>query len=381
MLLAAAALLTPASAWGPETHKMLCREAVSTVWGEQALRCLNDSVSYCLELKNWTDGEMSQRCLDAYASGVEVHPATAPDAIFNDVENHYNYDDCPLKWVREQNRWICDLSGNPAGAQAQKWFNISRHSERLCSQVRAFCTGGFYYASSRDPLLRVNHLTGCFGDPLSKRVDEKLLSNETGWEVKLQCVFKYMKPFAGRSLETTQHQTFIVDEDNIEAVESNLTVQGFYVRNPELMPETTTTLAPSTTTSTTVTTTSTLPPSTTTLPPTTTSATIPPSTSTLPPTTVTTVTSTTATLPAELNQSLQEIDVLFEDVMASVNKSREPARGRGPDFTLFALIAVVLLASAVMLVYVYSRIRRPTVPSERRVVLPPSARRRMRTKR
>jgi len=411
ILLSTLALTQAASAWGPEAHKLFCREAVSQVWGEKALSCLDDDVSYCQEVGRVLGDSVRQQCLDAYAAGVEVDPSTAPSDLFNDVENHYNYEDCPLKWVRDSQEWICSGVGKPAGAEANMWFDVARNSTDMCQQVRAFCTGSFYYTSSFFPLLRVSYLQGCLSGPFDVLVDGKLVSGEDGWVVKEQCTFSYMKQMAGVSRRTTQHVTFILSEGDFNSVLANLTEQGLYVRNPGLMAPTTTststthttvtstsvtvtstTVKATSTTSTTVPTTSTTIASQTTQPTTTISA--PPSTqptttiappSTIAPTTTqakpATTTSTATTLPSlnpELNESMVEIDSLLDDMMTSMNKStvREPKRQS--NLMMLGVLAFILVASLVLLVHVYSMIRRPSVHYSRDVVLPPSARRKMR---
>jgi hypothetical protein len=390
LILAVFALLLPyASAWGPKAHRIFCEQAVSDVWGEHALTCLEDDISYCIELGESVGGEMKQQCLDAYAAGVDIDPSNAPAVLFNDVEDHYNYDSCPLKWIKKSNEWICSGEGNPAGHQADYWFNIARSAEDMCQQVRAFCTGSFYYTSSYFPLLRVKYLQGCISGPFDVLVDEEVVGGEPGWEVRDQCTFSYMKQMAGVSRRTTQHISFIVGEGLYISTLGNLTEQGFYVRNPGLMGPTTTSTS---TTSSTVSTSTTLPPSTTTLTVATTSTTA--STTTLSPattmvtastiasqttsTTTSTTSTTVSTLSPELNESMDEIDSLLGDMMDSINKTKPRKPRRSSNLLLFCFLALIFVAAVVLIVYVYSMMRRPAVHYSRKVVLPPSARRRMR---
>jgi hypothetical protein len=390
-------LAQPADAWGPQAHRTFCEQAVSAVWGAAATSCLDDQVSYCIELKSAVNESAGQRCLDAYAAGVSVEPETAPLTLFDDAEDHYNWDNCPLTWVRDSNEWICSGKGNPAMDRALMWFERAKSAQDTCSQVRAFCTGGFYYASSYFPLLRVKYLKGCIGGPLDDLVDEELAAHRTNWTISDQCVFSYMKPMAGTDRLTTQHVTFVLTERDFLSVQANLTRQAEYVRNPALMPPTTT----ATTTSTTQppTTTATLPPQ----PPTTTAP--PASTTRLPPTTVTYTTTTrppgpptTAQRPTsttqptppttlragqpnpEIDASLNEIDGLVSDMLDSINhtKTQKPqTTANGPLIVLVLTVAVILVCLLLM-AYLFSAMRKPSASYTRKIILPPSIRRKMR---
>ncbi|MFH1055056.1 MAG: hypothetical protein V1744_03055 [Candidatus Altiarchaeota archaeon] len=377
LLLSLLALAQPATSWGPQAQEAFCMDVVSDVWGERGLACLDERTSYCLDLKGILGDSVGQQCLDAYAAGVEVYPYNAPEVLFNDVENHYNYDSCPLTWIRESNEWICSGKGNPAGDNAQMWFNVSRESTDYCRQVRSFCTGSYYYTSSYYPLLRVKYLQGCIGGSLDDMVDVKILSGESDWKVTDQCVFSYLKKMAGVSRETTQHVTFILTEADLDAVSGNLTIEAGYVRNPKLMPErttttttsttattsTTTTVSETTTTTTTETTTSSSSQTTTTIKPTTTSTTIPP----------------TTTIPKpEVNQSLAEIDSMLSNAVSSIEQDKKVEPTQSNNMMILAMLGVFLLISVILLVYIYSQMTRPHVHSPRRVILPPSMRRRMR---
>ena len=67
-------------------------------------------------------------------------------------------------------------------------------------------------------------------------------------------------------------------------------------------------------------------------------------------------------------------------MMTSINKSRREETGETGNLVFFAGLGLVLLVSLVLLVYVYTALRRPSVQEPRKVVLPPSARRRMKKK-
>ncbi|MFH0863411.1 MAG: hypothetical protein V1875_10360 [Candidatus Altiarchaeota archaeon] len=404
------ALSPAACAWGPAANKLFCQAAVQDVWGQSALGCLDNPAQYCQELGLILNDSMRQQCQDAYASGVEIHPANAPLTLFNDVENHYNYENCPLKWVREGNKWICSGQGNPAREQAIFWFDASGKSDDVCRQVRLFCTGAFYYTSSFFPLHRVKYLEGCLNGPFDDLVDKALASGPGNWTVSEQCTFAYMKPLAGVSRLTTQHVTFVMTEADYSAVLSNLTVAAQYVRNPQLMPATTTTATSTSTTSTTTTltqptatvlttittqtTTPTIAPTTTTptttspsstTTQTTTSPTIP---TTTVPTTTTSATMTTnepptttqKTVSPEANKSIEQIDSLFGDLVSSINQTqaKQEPKTSVNNIVMLAVMMTVAALSILLLIYLYTAMKRPTMHSSRKVILPPSVRRKMR---
>jgi len=380
---------------------MLCKDAVSKVWGDEALPCLEDRTQYCQELKQALNNSVGEECLNAYAAGIVITPYNAPETLFADFERHYNYDDCPLAWVRPDKAFICDGVGNPAVEEATIWFGLAKDSQDICTQVRFFCTGAFYLTSSYYPFLRVNHLQGCLGGSPETAIDEKLTSGETNWTLKEQCVFSFLKPLAGMSKVTTQHITFLIGADDYLSVSRNLTQAAEYVRNPELMPLLTTTTRTTTTSTLAAATTSSTPPSTilSTISPTTSttatsttagraaSTTSTPTSSTKnAPTTAlevsttsrTTTTRRTSPQDARLNQSLTEIDNLFADMKDEVQRDKapeEPPKSNG--IILLAVLAFVMIASIMLLVYLYTIMRRPTIHPSRKVVLPPSVRRRM----
>jgi hypothetical protein len=383
------ALIAQANAWGPIAHERFCEESVEDAWGASALPCLTDTIEYCNELKEEVGEAIGNACLDAYASGVAVTPMNAPDILFQDSEKHYNYDDCPLNWVRPSKSWICAGEGNPALDEANKWFRKSTSADGACTQARLFCTGAYYYTSSYYPLLRVKHLSGCFGGPPHIEADEKILEGETDWEVKSQCVFQYNQPYAGRTKQVTQHISFIVSDEDYNSALGNLSVQAQYVRNPSLLATTTT----QTTTTTTQSTTTTLPPTTTTIVKkldftTTTIATT--TTTTTSTTTTSTSYTTTSTIPTtttqppkkkdeKLEKSIEEIDEIFNEIEKKVDKRKTSETGiPKSSITTLIVAALGIFIAIVLLVHLYTVMKRPHFHSRRKVIIPPSVRRRMR---
>jgi len=391
------ALTQCVSAWGPTANKAFCRGAVAATWGQGVLRCLDDKTAYCLESKDVVGGNFSQMCLDAYALGVEVDPATAPSAIFNDVDNFYNYDTCPLKWSRANNEWVCSGKGNPAGDTARLWFNAAENSQNLCTKVREFCSGAFYLASSYYPLHQVTYLQGCVSGSPDTMIDEQLLSVATNWSVKSQCTFRYLKQMAGVSRIQQQHVTFIITEADYDDVMSAVTAEAGYVRNPsDRLPvestmtsttestTSTTTTTESTTTSLVVSTSSTASTTSSTTMSTVASATSPTisSTSTTTSTIKTKPTTTTSTPQQQIvkpgiNQSIDEIDSMLGDMITTINKTKKEEPKMQDNLVILAVLVVVMMVSLILLVYLYSMMRRPQIHN-RRVILPPSVRRKMR---
>ncbi len=374
--------LIPASvtAWGPKAIQGLCEAAVQEAWGVEYLRCLDERTAYCGQLESLKGHEMKQACLTAYAAGVEVTPTNAPEILFQDFPQHMNYDDCPITWLRPSNQFVCDGSGNPAGAEADRWFNQASSVTDKCPQVRAFCTGAFYYAKSRFPLNRVQHLSGCLSGSYEELVEDKIVSGEIGWTVKDQCVFSYMKKMAGLSRKTTQHITFILGEKKYKELEQELIQQAVYVRNPQLRPITTSTFPQTTTTIDGV-------PMTTTTLATTTSSVKTTTTSTSSTSSTTTLATTTSTTSApskkkvqpikkKPNKDLQEMDELINEMMVDMqeNKTEEP---QSSGLLMLALTLLIFGASLVILVYVYSNMTRPRIRPKRNLVMPPSVRRRL----
>ena len=79
---------------------------------------------------------------------------------------------------------------------------------------------------------------------------------------------------------------------------------------------------------------------------------------------------------ARINASIREIDSLFGDVISNMNQT-ETEKPRGSSLAIYGIIAVVVCLSLILLVYLYTAMRRPTFHSSRKVILPPSVRRKM----
>ncbi|MCX6695805.1 MAG: hypothetical protein NTU61_05870 [Candidatus Altiarchaeota archaeon] len=206
------------SAWGPSTHGIICREVVSRVWGSEGLKCLsNTGLDYCSDIKAAYGEEAYAGCVKKVSDGSGIDPAGYPEFVVNDVENHYDYANCPVKWLRD-NQWICSGEGSPAREQTNYWLNAAENAESLCSRVERFCTGGNYYADSMFPLYRVKYLEGCLGPPFTQEVDLKVSSGEANWTVKKQCVFSYLRELAGVNKTTKSHVTFIVNKGDVDSI-------------------------------------------------------------------------------------------------------------------------------------------------------------------
>ena len=375
-----------ASAWGPKANEQFCRNAVEQVWGSQALSCIDDRTAYCDDLKSVFGEDIRQQCLNAYATGVEVFPYTAPEVLFMDFENHVNYDDCPITWLRTSNEWVCSGEGNPSGITADFWFQNAKSKDIQCTQVRSFCTGAYYFAASKFPLNRVTHLKGCLGGSYDLQVDEAIVSGETDWIVKNQCFFSMMKQLAGVSRKISQHITFSLNEQDYNQVMSDVVMQAELVRNPSLTP----------TTSTSSTTYETLPTSTL-PPPTILSTTIPtttlPTTSTIQATTSTTVTTVVETtyipsttlvakvINSELNQSLEEMELLLDEMLESSERMKVKRENGSIGMFVAGFAALIIGVCILFAVYLISNQRRPKIKPKSSVVVPPSVRRRLRSTR
>ena len=80
---------------------------------------------------------------------------------------------------------------------------------------------------------------------------------------------------------------------------------------------------------------------------------------------------------AKLNQSLVEIESMINKVQPQANESASGQAMPYSNVVMFAVLGVIILASIVLLVYVVTLLRRPTIHPSRKVVLPPSIRRRI----
>jgi hypothetical protein len=71
---------------------------------------------------------------------------------------------------------------------------------------------------------------------------------------------------------------------------------------------------------------------------------------------------------------------MFGDLLSSVNKTKtqEEPKTSPNSLIMFGVMAAVALLSLLLLVYLYTAMRRPTIHSSRKVILPPSVRRKMR---
>jgi hypothetical protein len=349
IILALALLSATASAFGIQAHKDLCERAVEAVWGGQWTACLDDSVEYCLDLKNTVGEKASLDCMSAYASKIEVHPATAPHNIFQDYEHHVNHRDCPLTWLRTSNEWICDGSENPAGEKASLWFDMARNAGDTCTAVRRFCTGTFYQAKSRYPLAQVQHLTGCLSGSYELLIDEKIIEGQSEWTVKDQCVFSMQKQMAGITRRNTQNIMFIYTSEDYQTLQSQLISEGEYVRNPLIQPPTSTT----------------------------TSTTVPPTTST----TSTTSTTVPERAVGQVREPADDIDELLAGMLADINQTQRARTQKSNTLPSLIVLFALLIVSSALLIYIYSVMRRPRFHKSRKVIIPPSVRRKMMKKR
>ena len=346
-------LLQPVVAWGPAASRNFCEQAVSTVWGREALKCLDDTVQYCLQIKALNE-TFGQSCLDAYAQGIRIDPAYAPASLFNDYERQVNHATCPLKWLRPSKEWICSDGTNAAGMEAQRWFDMASKAEDTCGQVRLFCTGSYYLSASMYPLNQVVNLRGCIGGTTEDLVDAKLASGEKGWTVNSQCTFGTMLNYAGVSRLNTQHVTFIIAEADYDAVSSNVTRAAAYVRDPSIKPPETTLKPPE-----------------------------PPSTSTTS-TTLKAASSCPTAEPCDqkVKNSLKRIDSIIASLIKSMKTEAEtPALAAAPDPNpLLMVLSVLILACLALMAYYILQVV-PAPPSTGgKVVMPPSARKKMNAK-
>ncbi len=345
--------LQPAAAWGPLASRNFCEEAVSAAWGREALKCLDNAVQYCLQIKSLNE-TLGQSCLDAYARGIRIDPAYAPASLFDDYENHVNHAACPLKWLRPSKEWICRDGTNAAGLEAQRWFGMASKEKDTCGQVRLFCTGSYYLSASMYPLNQVVNLRGCIGGTTEDLVDAKLASGEDGWTVDSQCTFGAMLKYAGVSRLNTQHVTFVITQADYDAVSSNVTAAAAYVRDPSLRPPETTLKPP-----------------------------VPPSTSTTS-TTLKDASSCPTVEPCnqKVKGSLNRIDSMLASIMKTIKtEEAKPTPEASPDpRPLLMLLGILVLACLALMAYYILQVVPAPPTSGGKVIVPPSARKKMNAK-
>jgi len=225
-----------ASAWGPVAHDYFCRGAVHSAWGAEGLKCLDES---------------------------SIDPATYPEFVLNDSVYHYDFAKCPIQHLRD-NEWICSRNDSPAKERISYWLSQSENAIDLCSRVTSFCTASSYFADSKFPLYEVSYLDGCLGGPPADDVDAKIQSGESNWTVTKTCSFSYMKNFSGGSRKTSSHVAFIIRQEDVEAVLTELTAKAAEISGKDYAGTTSTTVSTQTTgTTTPPTTVSTIAPATT----------------------------------------------------------------------------------------------------------------------
>jgi hypothetical protein len=254
-------LAVSAQAFLPETHKFICEEASSRVFGVEAL-------SQCFAGENPV--EWDDFCLDYMPSSEAslgcmnysrvYHPSVLADNIFGDTSEHVDYSECPIK-AQSDRKFLCgNASYAPAVSRALEWFEKAEASKTVCQRIYAYCVGSNYLSDGRLP---TNEFIGGFDTECAREIDEgvekKITEKDKDWEVNAQCSIEYGKKLAGQNLTSKVKQQFRVTNTGIEKIIEELTAYGLNVSaTPYLTTSSTTSTTTSTSsTSTTSTTTST----------------------------------------------------------------------------------------------------------------------------
>lgn len=221
-------LLSPtASAWGEVTHEYVCRKALEGVYTLKDVEgCLGDAdlegqTAFCHAIREYVDEESYMRCIDETYNKVVIKPYTLPYVIFNDTEKHKDYSKCPITHLHRR-EWICgNENKTPATDNAEHWIKAAESATTKCDRIKMLCIASNYYADAYYPLNQVKHLTGCFGS-LEEQVDGKIKGGELGWNVEEYCTFEYQREDTGITRTVRYQQAFVIKEDYINMISSNL---------------------------------------------------------------------------------------------------------------------------------------------------------------
>jgi len=255
LLLSAAGLV---SAWGNETYRYVCDEAVRYSWGSEALeRCVyNQTLSFqrrfCDVILLYQGEQAYHLCM---AESGLVHPSLMPLLFFNDPEYHRDYSDCPIRSEVDA-RYLCSSeSENPSLERSLVWFEVAWDAGDECTRIYEFCIGSNYMADVYNPL---SHLLygidqGSCSELLDKKVDTRILEpySSAGWTVSQVCSFRYMQPLTGQSIAKRYAQEFRVSNKTFVDLLENLTFYAGGLAKASYLPEPTTSTTLETTTSTT----------------------------------------------------------------------------------------------------------------------------------
>lgn len=242
-----------AAAWGGETHKYICEQAVSSVWGVKTVKqCLvyNKTLQnkLCDQLLQSAGQEAYDRCLLETSGGVFLHPATIPDVLFNDTVEHCDYSICPVEGAGNQRLMCGDPTVKPAAVKSEVWLVKSMNADDLCLRIDFFCIASNYYSDSKFKLNNVRNLKMCYGD-VEGDIDRLVRANDS-WSIGRYCSFEGWVQYAGRTARERHSQAFTFTSNDIAQIIQNLSARARYINSiplvSDITPETSNTRVPAT---------------------------------------------------------------------------------------------------------------------------------------
>ena len=231
------------SAWGPETHKYICEQAVENIWGKNIGEfCLtNPGIAFqgdfCDDIQNELTDEAYQTCI---AEENIIDPSYMVESFFNDTENLYDYSKCPIPENEPNRKWICEHGNDITGVYASSWFNKAKGETDICSKLYKFCIGSNYFSNGYMPLYQTRYAGDQDTVLFEKNVDNMILGGDSEWKISL------FVNFYGAG--SKYRQKISVDSTLIDQIIANLTDVGRTIVT--VVPQTTTITQTTTTTTT-----------------------------------------------------------------------------------------------------------------------------------
>jgi len=183
-------------AWGPITHKYICREVSNRVWGSNITNiCLVQNFNYmarlCDTIMDIEGEDIYTKCIENLNKNVLIDPSIMPDVFFNETDNTVKM-------------------------KADAWFEVAIYTLDTCSSIHEFCVGSHYFADSLYPIRGFDYPAEC-RESLDSDVDKKIASGIKNWEIRAYC----------------SQQEFVVNNGLIDNIISNLTENGNFIKESQ----------------------------------------------------------------------------------------------------------------------------------------------------
>ncbi|MFH1721223.1 MAG: hypothetical protein ABH950_01315 [Candidatus Altiarchaeota archaeon] len=338
-------LASQVSAWGPVTHRYLCENAAVEIWGQEDVdNCLSDEKEYSDEFCDIVAGikgkKYGEDCMSLKLG--EIHPSSLPETFFDDLVEHMDYKDCPVK-AKVASEWVCgDESYRPTLNLADEWFDSAAQTKDLCTRIQAFCVGANYYSDSFQSTHKVMYVSEECHEVVDRKSDEALLSGEEEWDLSSNCLLQKTVEKVGQRVPKSYRHRFTCSSLDVENALDGLIEKASLISKGEISATKST---PSTTIA------STIEFAETTIVIVTPASTVTPSSTTVPKTTITLEQKQAEEKLEKINESVQKVvKIIDESKKKEEERSNAPPRRSNKLAVLVFLSFIVLVALAIVVI-------------------------------